>query len=220
MGRTYEAIDERLSRFLNRQHVFFVGTAPSGSEGHVNVSPKGLDGTFAVLDPNTVAYLDLTGSGVETIAHLRDNGRIVIMFCAFEGPPRIVRLHGRGEVVLPADPRFEELAARFSAHAGVRAVIVVGVELVADSCGYAVPRMKFVSERDQLDRWAERKGEDGIARYQATKNVRSIDGLPGLPDPTIPEAAAPAASGTVTSCEGPPSSPPPAPPDRRGAVPE
>lgn len=181
MGRTYDAIDGGLSDFLARQHVFFVATAPSGGDGHINLSPKGLDGTFAVLGPKTVAYLDLTGSGVETIAHLRENGRIVVMFCAFEGPPRIVRFHGQGEAVVAGDPRFDELAERFPARPGMRAVIVVDVERIADSCGYGVPRLRFEAERDQLDRWAERKGPGGIARYQASKNARSIDGLPGLP---------------------------------------
>lgn len=219
MGRTYEGIDDRLARFFERQHVFFVATAPSGGDGHVNLSPKGLDGTFAVLDAHTVAYLDLTGSGVETIAHLRENGRIVVMFCAFEGPPRIVRLHGRGEAVLAGDPRFPELAGRFPARPGVRSVIVVGVERIADSCGYGVPRMRFEAERDELDRWAERKGADGIARYQATRNAQSIDGLPGLSDDE-PGRAAAAASGTVAPCDGPPSSPPPALADGCGALPQ
>ena len=187
MGRTYDAIDGGLADFLARQHMFFVATAPSGGDGHINLSPKGLDGTFAVLGPKTVAYLDLTGSGVETIAHLGENGRIVVMFCAFEGLPRIVRLHGRGEAVVAGDPRFDELAGRFPARPGMRAVIVIDVERIADSCGYGVPRLRFEAERDQLDRWAERKGPEGIARYQATKNARSIDGLPGLPGtPGVP----------------------------------
>ncbi|HUR24304.1 MAG TPA: pyridoxamine 5'-phosphate oxidase family protein [Acidimicrobiales bacterium] len=179
MGRTYDEVDERLSDFLGRQHVFFVATAPSGSGGHVNLSPKGLHGTFSVLDPDTVAYLDLTGSGVETIAHLRDNGRIVIMFCAFDGPPRIVRLHGRGEAVLADDPRFGDLAANFPTRPGIRSVILVRVERISDSCGYGVPLMRFEAERDQLDRWAERKGPQGIVEYHATRNSESIDGLPG-----------------------------------------
>lgn len=191
MGRTYEEIDDRLARFLGRQHVFFVATAPSGHDGHVNLSPKGLDGTFAVLDPKTVAYLDLTGSGVETIAHLRENGRIVVMFCAFDGPPRIVRLHGRGEAVPAVDARFSDLAGRFPARPGIRSVIVVSVERISDSCGYGVPLMRFESERDQLDRWAERKGPDGIARYQATKNAESIDGLPGLSGTVATSGAVP-----------------------------
>lgn len=183
MGRTYDALDEGLGRFLDRQHVFFVGTAPSGDDGRVNVSPKGLDGTFTVLDPHTVAYLDLTGSGVETIAHLEQNGRIAIMFCAFEGPPRIVRLHGRGEAVLATDSRFGDLASRFPSRPGVRSVIVVRVERIADSCGYGVPKMLFEVERDELDRWAERKGGEGLAEYRRAKNATSIDGLPGIVAP-------------------------------------
>jgi hypothetical protein len=179
MGKTYEAIDERMAEFLRAQHVFFVATAPSGAEGHVNLSPKGLD-AFRILDPRTVAYLDLTGSGVETIAHLRDNGRITLLFCAFEGPPKIVRLYGRGESVAPGAAAFAELAARFPALPGVRSVIVVRLDRVADSCGYAVPRYRFAGERDQLIAWAERQGADGLDTYRAERNARSIDGLPGL----------------------------------------
>ena len=179
MGKTYDAIDERLAEFLTAQHVFFVATAPGGGEGHVNLSPKGLD-AFRILDPTTVAYLDLTGSGVETIAHLRDNGRITFLFCALEGPPKIVRLYGRGEAVQPADPRFAELAARFPALPGTRSVIVVRLERIADSCGYAVPRYRYAGERDQLIAWAERKGEEGLETYRAERNARSIDGLPGV----------------------------------------
>ena len=180
MGRTYDAIDDRLAQFLARQPVFFVATAPSGADGHVNLSPKGLTGTFAVVGPHTVAYLDLTGSGIETIAHLRENGRITVMFCAFEGPPRIVRLFGHGEAVLPDDVRFADLAARFPTLAGTRAVIVVEVERVADSCGYAVPRMNYEADRDTLIEWAAKKGPDGLVEYRAEKNAQSIDGLPGL----------------------------------------
>ena len=160
--------------------MFFVATAPRADDGHLNLSPKGLSGTFAVLDPRTVAYLDLTGSGVETIAHLRENGRIVVMFCAFEGPPRIVRLHGRGEAVLPGDEGFDDLVARFPTRPGIRSVIRVDVQRVADSCGFGVPVLRFERERSQLDEWADRKGAEGIARYQADKNAQSIDGLPGL----------------------------------------
>ncbi|HSQ00995.1 MAG TPA: pyridoxamine 5'-phosphate oxidase family protein [Candidatus Dormibacteraeota bacterium] len=181
MGKTYDRIDERMATFLSAQHVFFVGSAPVGADGHVNVSPKGLD-SFRVLDPTTVAYLDLTGSGVETIAHLRDNGRITLLFCAFEGPPRIVRLYGRGEVVRPADAAFADLAARFPSLPGRRSVIRVHLQRIADSCGYAVPTYRYVGARDQLELWAERKGADGIAAYQRERNGRSIDGLPGLDD--------------------------------------
>ena len=181
MGKVYEVIDERLAAFLTAQHVFFVGTAPAGGDGHVNVSPKGMD-CFRILDPITVAYLDLTGSGVETIAHLRDNGRITLLFCAFDGPPKIVRLYGRGEAVLPGDDAFAELAARFPSPPGVRSVIRIHLDRVSDSCGYAVPTYRYVGERDQLLLWAERKGVDGVEAYRRERNARSIDGLPGLGD--------------------------------------
>jgi hypothetical protein len=180
MARELDAVDDRVARFVAAQHVFFVATAPRADDGHLNLSPKGLSGTFAVLDPRTVAYLDLTGSGVETIAHLRENGRIVVMFCAFEGPPRIVRLHGRGEAVLPGDEGFDDLVAHFPPRPGIRSVIRIDVQRVADSCGFGVPVLRFERERSQLDEWAERKGADGIARYQSDKNAQSIDGLPGL----------------------------------------
>jgi hypothetical protein len=179
MGSTYEAIDEALAGFLRQQHVFFVGTAPLGADGHVNVSPKGL-ASFAVLDPRTVAYLDLTGSGVETIAHVGENGRITLLFCAFEGAPRIVRLYGRGRVVPSGDAAFAELAARFPAHPGARSVIVVALERIADSCGFGVPRYEYRGERTQLLEWAERKGPGGLSAYRTDRNRRSIDGLPGL----------------------------------------
>ena len=159
--------------------MFFVATAPAGVDGHVNLSPKGLD-TFGIIDPTTVAYLDLTGSGVETIAHLRDNGRIVIMFCAFEGAPKILRLYGRGEVVVPSDARFAALRARFPTYAGTRSVILVIVERIADSCGYAVPLYRFEGQRSQLLDWADRKGAEGVVAYRAERNHESIDGLPGL----------------------------------------
>ena len=179
MAKTYDGIDERMAAFLCAQHVFFVGTAPAGADGHVNVSPKGLD-SFRILGPTTVAYLDLTGSGVETIAHLRDNGRITFLFCAFAGPPKIVRLYGRGEVVRPGDADFADLAARYPALPGVRSVIRVHLERITDSCGYAVPTYRYVRERNQLVQWAERKGADGLATYQRVNNARSVDGLPGL----------------------------------------
>ena len=179
MGKTYPEIDERIAEFLCNQHVFFVATAPLSAKGRVNLSPKGLD-SFVVLDPRTVAYLDLTGSGIETIAHLRENGRITLMFCAFEGPPKILRLHGRGEVIEPGHSAWEDLAARFPSHLGARAVIRVRVERIADSCGYAVPLMRFEGERDQLTLWAERKGPEGLSAYRSAHNETSIDGLPGL----------------------------------------
>ena len=179
MAKQFAEIDEGLKNFITAQHIFFVASAPSGSEGHVNISPKGLD-TFRVLGPRTVAYLDLTGSGVETIAHLRDNGRIVFMFCAFEGPPRIVRLHGHGEAIEPVHADFATLRALFPDLPGARAVIRVGLDRITDSCGYAVPLYRYEGERSQLLDWTERKGPDGIQRYQAEKNSQSIDRLPGL----------------------------------------
>lgn len=180
MGRTYETIDESLARFITAQQVFFVATAPLAADGHVNLSPKGLDG-LRILDPVSVAYLDLTGSGVETVAHLRQNGRVVLMFCAFEGPPKIVRLHGRGTVLEPGDPGFETLRALFPAREAVRSIIRVAVERIADSCGYGVPRYRYEGQRPQLPEWAERKGPEGVIRYRAENNARSIDDLPGLP---------------------------------------
>jgi hypothetical protein len=183
MSKQHPAIDDRLAAFMLAQPVFFVGTAPAGGDGHVNVSPKGLAGSFAVLGPREVAYLDLTGSGAETIAHLRDDGRICLMFCAFEGPPNIVRLHGRGEAVLPGGSRFDDLAARFADRPGRRAVIRVDVDRVSDSCGFAVPRMTLEGDRRQLVKWARRKGEAGLEEYRRTRNARSIDGLPALEGP-------------------------------------
>ena len=177
MGKVFPEIDERNAEWIRKQKMFFVATAPAGGDGFVNLSPKGLD-TFAILDPTTVAYLDFTGSGVETIAHLRENGRIVFMFCAFEGPPRILRLYGRGEALEPGDAGFDELAARFPAQASRRAIVRVRVHRIADSCGYGVPLYDFVSQRKQMTEWAERKGPDGLSDYKAQKNARSLDGLP------------------------------------------
>ena len=179
MGKLYDEIDENLRRFLEAQRMFFVATAPLDAAGHVNLSPKGLD-SFRVIDSHTVAYLDLTGSGIETVAHLRENGRIVLLFCAFEGPPKIVRLHGRGEVVEPGDPRFESLSAQFPSYTGTRSVIVIGLERISDSCGYGVPLYGYQGERSQLLDWAERKGADGVVRYREDNNRQSIDGLEGL----------------------------------------
>jgi hypothetical protein len=180
MGRTYDGLDGPVRDFVLAQHMFFVATAPLAEDGHVNLSPKGLAGSFVVLDPHRVAYLDLTGSGVETIAHLRENGRMTMMFCAFDGPPRIVRLQGRGRAVLPGDDEFAELVRCFPERPGTRSVIVVDVERIADSCGYAVPLYEYQRDREQLVEWAERRGPDGIAEYQAERNATSIDGLPAL----------------------------------------
>lgn len=180
MGKVYEGIDAKLAAWMMAQPMFVVGTAPLAADGLINTSPKGLAGTFAVLDEHRVAYLDLTGSGVETIAHLRQNGRIVLMFSAFDGRPTVVRLHGTGDVVLPGDPGFADLLGEFTEHPGVRSIIVVNVQRVSDSCGYAVPRMDFAGDRDVLDLSNAKKGEDRLAVYRQQKNSASLDGLPGL----------------------------------------
>jgi hypothetical protein len=181
MGKVYESIDGRLRDFILRQPVFFVATAPS--EGHVNVSPKGMKGSLAVVGEHRVAYLDYTGSGVETIAHLRENGRITLMFCAFDGPPTIVRLHGKGEAVRPGDPRFAQLRAEFAetmVDHGLRSVIVVEVERISDSCGFAVPLLEYTGERTLLTEWGARKSDDDLVAYRTQRNAVSIDGLVGL----------------------------------------
>lgn len=172
----FDRISDDLSAFIAEQPLFFVGSAPIEG-GHVNLSPKGLD-TLRVLDPVTVAYLDMTGSGNETSAHLADNGRLTIMFCSFGSRALILRLYGRGRTVLPGDDGFDDLKARFPANPGLRQFIVLDVERVQTSCGYAVPRMENPRERDTLLRWSEKKGEVGILAYQQEKNVVSIDGLP------------------------------------------
>ena len=182
MGNLDDGISDSLRDWMLDQPVFFVASAPLDPEGSVNCSPKGNRGEFAVLGPDRVAYLDQTGSGVETIAHLRENGRMVIMFCAFAGPPRIVRLHGRGAVLETGSARFDELAGHF-AHAeavGVRSIIVLDVTRVSDSCGYGVPFMDFTSHRPTLDQWSRRKGPEGIRDYWRAKNALSLDGLEGL----------------------------------------
>jgi hypothetical protein len=179
MGKVFAGLDDGLKAFIASQRVFFVATAPLSAQRHVNVSPKGLD-TLRVLGPAEVAYVDLTGSGVETVAHLRENGRITFMFCAFSGPPRVLRLYGRGRAVEPGDEDWGRLLGLFPAHPGARSVVRVELDRVADSCGYGVPLFELVGERTQLAAWAEHKGEDGLARYKRQKNRESIDGLPGL----------------------------------------
>jgi hypothetical protein len=187
--KLHEEIDPRLCEFILSQPMFFVGTAPSDVDGHVNVSPKSLAGSLAVLGPHRVAYLDYGGSGAETIAHLRDNGRIVLMFCAFTGPPNIVRLHGRGRVHLPPEPGFAALLGYFGGAApqpGLRTIIEVEVERVSDSCGYAVPLMAFEGDRDLLPRFWSRKTPDETVDYWTKKNATSIDGLPAIDPGSIP----------------------------------
>jgi len=180
MGKLFTSIDDDLAGWIGRQKIFFVSTAPLSADGLINCSPKGLD-SFRIFGPTDVGYLDLTGSGIETVAHLRENGRIVLMFCAFDGPPRIVRLHGTGRAILPGDAEFNSLKAEFPNMAGARSIIRIAVARIADSCGYGVPRFDFVEDRDTLVRWAETKGPAGVVEYQRKKNAASLDGLPGLP---------------------------------------
>ncbi len=179
MGKVYEEITPEVAAWLGEQHLFFVASAPLAGDGLVNCSPKGMD-TFRIIGPRDVAYLDLTGSGIETIAHLRENGRIVLMFCAFSGSPKIVRLHGMGGVITPESPDWSELRDLFPDYPGGRAIIRMSVARISDSCGYAVPRYEYTGDRDTLQRWAEAKGGMGLITYRREKNVRSLDGLPGL----------------------------------------
>jgi len=179
MGNLHESITPDLKDFAESQHVFFVATAP-GEGGHVNVSPKGLE-PVVVLGPHEVAYIERTGSGIETVAHLQDNGRITLMFCAFKGSPNIVRFGGQGEVIWPNDERFAELEAKFPPTPAVRSIIRVDVDRVSDSCGYGVPIMEYKNDRRALDGWAKDKTPKDLAEYQALKNSTSIDGLPGVP---------------------------------------
>jgi hypothetical protein len=192
MAKVFEEIDDRLRAFIEAQPMFFVGTAPSGPDGHVNLSPKGGRNLFRVTGPHGFAYVDLMGSGIETIAHLRENGRIVLMFCAFEGAPKIVRLHGVGRPVQQKDSGFAELLGSFELsdeqRGAVRSVITVEVARVSDSCGFVVPRMDYVGERDQLYRFADNRvrklGADAVQEYVSVNNAESIDGLVGL-DPLV-----------------------------------
>ena len=192
MGKTYERIDGRLRTFIEAQHIFFTATAPLSGDGTVNLSPKGLKGSFVVLDELTIAYLDFAGSNAETIAHLRENGRITLMWCAFQGPPNIVRVHGRGEPVFRDDARFKELLTHFPdidpTRHGLRAVIVVTAELVRDSCGYAVPFMTYDEDRDLHGKRFAREDDASLGEYFAKKEhiATSLDGLPGLPLPLPP----------------------------------
>jgi hypothetical protein len=176
MGVALTAISPELEAFIKAQPVFFVATAPIDG-GHINVSPKGLD-TLRILSPTRAAYLDLTGSGNETAAHVTQNGRLTIMFCAFAGRPRIVRLYGRGAVVLPGDSGWPVLSPAFPASPGVRQIITMDIVRVASSCGFGVPRMVFEGERPDMQEWAERKGVAGLEEFRAKHNRASIDGLP------------------------------------------
>ncbi len=183
MGTAFDKITDPMKAFADRQHLFFVATAPSGDEGRVNLSPKGYD-SIRILDDHRVAYLDLTGSGAETIAHVKENGRITFMFCAFEGKPNIVRFYGTGSVVVAGDDQWDELFALFegtaTANGAVRSIIVADIDRTSNSCGYAVPFMDFVEERSRLIEWAEDKSDADVEAYWAEKNAESIDGIPAL----------------------------------------
>jgi hypothetical protein len=187
VARTFDEIDDALAGWIVRQPLFFVGSAPLSGDGHVNVSPKGPIGTLRILGPREVAYLDLTGSGAETVAHVRENGRIVIMLCAWEGPPQVVRLHGRGEAIGPEDERFAAFAESFECPVPVasrRAIVRVDVTRIARSCGYTVPLMEVRGERPHMARWSEKRlrtgGPGALAAYRHEHNTRSIDGLPAI----------------------------------------
>ncbi len=205
LAKLFETLDERLRAFITAQPMFFVATAPS-SDGHVNVSPKGYRDTFTIVDDTTVAYLDLFGSGAETIAHLRDNGRITVMFCSFDRQPKILRLYGTGRVVRPDAAEWASLAQRFGPdHAGIRAIIVVDVTRIADSCGFAVPFMEPAGERSLLDdNHARRTADEWSARVE--RNGESIDGLPALaadhPSPSTHAAASASAGSAAVSVRG------------------
>jgi hypothetical protein len=176
MADFFPALSDELIAFIGEQQMFFVATAPLSPEGRVNLSPKGAD-TFRVLSPREVAYLDLTGSGIETAAHVRENGRLTFMWCSFTQSPRILRLYGRGRIVTRESPAWDALFARFPPNPGARQIIVLDVELGQTSCGYAVPLYTFERHRGTLDAWAENKGPDGLRAYWQEKNRTSIDGL-------------------------------------------
>ena len=178
MSDTFKELDADLRAWLDKQHMFFVATAPLRADGLVNCSPKGYD-CFRVLNAREVAYLDLTGSGIETVAHLRENGRIVFMFCSFDATPRIVRLHGKGFVHENGSPEFEKLISHFETRPGMRSIIRAELTRIADSCGYGVPRYDFRGDRSTLVNYWENQGEAGTAEYRRTENATSLDGLPG-----------------------------------------
>jgi hypothetical protein len=182
MSKQIDHITPELADWISRQKIFFVATAPLAASGHVNCSPKGGD-CFKILSPLSVAYQDYTGSGAETVAHLKENGRIVIMFCAFDGAPQIARLHGRGEVIEPSHPEFAKMSAQFPPHSGARAFIQITVNRVSTSCGHCVPFFDYRDHRDTLDKWCDAKGPDGMHDYRRQKNRTSIDGLPALDIP-------------------------------------
>ena len=177
MGSFFNFIEVKHQSFIEQQKMFFVATAPVGADGHINLSPKGMD-SFRVLTPNKVAYLDLVGSGNETSAHILENGRITFMFCAYDGPPNILRLYGKGRTVLPKHEEWTALAANFITPLGTRQIIVADIDMVQTSCGYSVPLFTYKGERNHADKWAQNKGKDGLEKYMKDKNQVSMDGLP------------------------------------------
>jgi hypothetical protein len=179
MSKEITSIDAKMSKWIMKQKIFFVATAPLMAEGHINCSPKGLD-SFRILDEHTVVYQDFVGSGAETIAHIRENKRIVVMFTAFDGPPKIVRLWGHGEVITQTHPEFDTIASHFKAKRGVRSYIRIHVTRIADSCGYSVPLYEFKGDREVLDKWVDSKTDDGVKDYIRKNNAKSIDGLDAL----------------------------------------
>ena len=177
MAKFFDEIAAHHQEFIEKQKMFFVASAPLSAHGHVNLSPKGID-SFRVLSPNKVIYMDIIGSGNETSAHMLENGRITVMFCAFDGPPLIMRLYGQGYTVLPGNERWDELSAYFELPLGIRQIIVADIHKVQTSCGFSVPYYEYAGERDHAQKWAEKKGADGLVAYQQEKNMQSMDGLP------------------------------------------
>ena len=179
MGKEYTQIDAPIQRWIEQQHIFFVSTAPLAGDGLINCSPKGLDG-FRVLNPGRIGYVDVGGSGIETVAHIKENGRIVIMMCAFTGPPKIYRFYGQGRVVEPQDEGFDDLLTHFGPQPSVRNIILVDIERIIDACGFGVPLYEYREERDSMPNYFANKSTEEIAEYRATRNNKSLDGLPGL----------------------------------------
>jgi len=177
MAKFYDNILDQHKSFIAKQKMFFVASAPLSVDGHVNLSPKGSD-CFRVLSDNQVAYMDIIGSGNETSAHMIENGRITFMFCAFDGPPNILRLYGHGRTILPADADWENLVKHFHLQLGTRQIIIAEIDKVQTSCGFSVPLYDYHGERDHAEKWALNKGVDGLEAYKAEKNRISIDGLP------------------------------------------
>lgn len=182
MSKQLPNIDTELGEWISRQRIFFVATAPLSPDAHLNISPKGGD-AFRVLGPMEVAYQDYTGSGAETAGHLRENGRIIVMFCAFEGAPKVVRLHGRGEIIMPGHAQFDSLAKLFPENLGTRAFVHITLDRVSSSCGFSVPLFDFKTNRDTLDKWAKKEGAENLIAYRAKKNQTTIDNLPAFTPP-------------------------------------